>query len=594
MAFGQILNYETKVTIANDGKKITERTVLTQINSKEENWLSHIELNHNPKQEFKLNYAQLLDLKGNIVRKLKKKELVTRNDLSYQAFYQDDLITEFDLYWSEYPYRVEYSYSIEEEEYLYLAFWSPLYNTQVSTIEGSLEVDLPSDYPIRIKASEELFFKKSEQKGRKILSWKSTMIKRESRDEIYSPPMKFPIVKIVPEKFNYGVHGTSESWSSFGNWLGQLNNDTYQLTLQEKWTVEKLIDGINNRNEIIKSIYYYLQDQTKYVNVAIDVGGLRSYPASYVCENKYGDCKALTTYMKAMLKSVGIESFYTIIKAGEKNSEIDINFPSQQFNHVILMIPSEIDTLWLENTSNTLPFNYLGTFTQNRYALAISGEKSQLVKTPALSINDVILERSYSFQPTDTIETQIEIYLTIRGKEFENFRYFISEKDEEKQADEVRKQNGVKDFKINSWNVVDFHRDSTFLKLNVQGISASIIRQIGTFQVINPLRLALPDFETPNERKLDVHISFPINKSDKSVFNLQPFENKEVQIPERINIKNKYGQYSADYYQKGNELIVEERFILFDNNISIEEYSNFFEFIDSVNNYKKKTAIIIK
>ena len=128
VAFGQIINYDTKVTIADDGKKTTERTVFAQINSKEENWLSHVELNHNSKQEFNLNYAQILDIKGNIVRKLKKKELITCNDLSNQAFYQDDLITEFDLYWSNYPYRVEYSYSIEEEEYIYLSWWTPLYN----------------------------------------------------------------------------------------------------------------------------------------------------------------------------------------------------------------------------------------------------------------------------------------------------------------------------------------------------------------------------------------------------------------------------------------------------------------------------------
>lgn len=594
MAFGQIVNYETKVTIADDGKKTTERTVLIQINSKAENWLSQIKLNHNPKQEFKLNYAQILDLKGNIIRKLKKKELVTRNDLSHQAFYQDDLITEFDLYWSKYPYRVKYSYSIEEEEYLYLAWWTPLYNKYVSTIDGSLEVNIPSDYFIRINASEELILKESELEGRKKLRWESTMVKNKSWDEIYSPPMEFPTVKIVPEEFKYGVLGKSKSWSSFGDWLDQLNKGTDQLTLQEKWVVEKRIDGINNRNEIIKSIYYYLQDQTKYVNVAIDVGGLKSYPASYVCENKYGDCKALTTYMKALLKSVGIESFYTIIKAGEKNTEIDSNFPSQQFNHVILMIPSENDTLWLENTSSALPFNYLGTFTQNRLALAINGEKSQLVKTPTLSINDVLLERSFHFQTKDNNDIQIDLGLTLRGKEFEDFRYFISEKDEEKQEAEVGRQNGIKNFKVNSWNILDFHRDSSFLQIRVKGTSPSVIRQIGTFQVINPLRIALPDFEKPNERKQDVSINFPINKSDKSVYNLQMFEQNEIQIPKGIHIKSDYGLYSAEHLIEGNNLKVIEKFTLFTNKVLIEKYKDFYEFIDSINTYKKETAILIK
>ena len=594
MALGQVLNYETKITIVDDGKKRTERTLLIQINSKEENWLSHVELNHNPKQEFNFNYAQILDLQGNIIRKLKKKELITRNDFSHQTFYQDDLITEFDLYWDEYPYRVEYSYSVEEEEFLYLAWWSPLYNTHVGTINGSLEVNIPSDYAIRISASKDLILNESEFEGRKKLSWKSRAIKREFRDEIFSPPMEFPTVKIVPQDFKYSVPGKSESWASFGNWLEELNKGTDQITLKEKLAVEKRIDGSNSRSDTIKSIYYYLQDQTKYVNVAIDVGGLKTYPASYVCENKYGDCKALTTYMKALLKSVGIESFYTIINAGDKITEIDPNFPSQQFNHVILMIPSGMDTLWLENTSSALPFNYLGTFTQNRRALAINGEKSQLVKTSALSTKDVLQERIFHFQATENNEVQIDLDVTLRGKEFENFRYLISEKDKKKQEAEVTRQSGTKDYKVNSWNVVDFHRDSTSLQLHVNGISSSIIRRIGPFQVINPLKIDLPDFEKPNERRREVNINYPINKSDKCVYNLQTFEQNEIQVPDSIQMNTKYGTYSAQYFKKDRDLIVEEKFTLFVNKISSKEYGEFFGFIDSINNYKSEAAILIK
>jgi len=595
LAYGQVMNYETKVTIHDDRKKTTERIVLIQINNKDENWLSHVELRHNPNQEFSLNYAYLLNKEGNTVRKLKKKELSTRSNLSYQAFYQDDLITEFDLYWNQYPYKIEYSYTIKEEEYLYVAWWTPQIFKNATTIKSSLEVNLPIDFRVKVHNSDNVVFEESEANDWKTLRWQSNIVNKP-QDEIYSPATEklTPIVKLVPIDFNYGVPGKSDSWSSFGLWFDELNNGTDQLTLQEKWTIEKLVDGINNRNDIIKTIYHYLQDQTKYVNVAIDVGGLKSYPAAYVCENKYGDCKALTTYMKAMLKSVGIESFYTIIKAGENNTEIDINIPSQQFNHVILMIPSAKDTIWLENTSSALPFDYLGTFTQNRYALAINGEKSQLVKTPELSIDDVLLERNYSFQATNNNEVQIDLDLILRGKSFETFRHFISEKDEEGQNDEINRHHGIKDFKVDKWDIIDLHRDSTFLHLNIDGKSSSIIREIGAFHVINPLRIELPDFETPKERELDVIINFPINRTDKSVYNLQNFEQKEIQIPKGIRIESKYGNYSADFRKKSNELIVVEKFTLIANKISIDDYKGLYDFINSINIYKKKSAILIK
>lgn len=595
LAYGQVINYETKVTIDGDAKKTTIRTVLIQINNKDENWLSHIELGHSPYQKFSINYAYILNKEGNNIRKLKKKELITRNNLSYQAFYQDDLITEFDLYWNQYPYRIKYSYTIKEEEYLYVAWWTPLIFKNTPTIKSSLEINLPSDFRVKIHNSDNVVFKETEVDDRKILSWLSNKVSKP-QDEIYSPATwkLIPIVKLVPAEFKYRVPGKTDSWSSFGLWFDELNDGTDQLTQKEKWAIEKLVDGIDDKNEIIKTIYHHLQDYTTYVNVAIDVSGLKSYPASYVHENKYGDCKALTTYMKAMLKAARIESFYSIIKAGENKAEIDLDFPSQQFNHVVLMIPSEKDTIWLENTSNSLPFNYLGTFTQNRYALAINGENSQLVKTPDLSPNDVLLERNFHFQAINNNDVQVNLNLSLRGNEFEDFRYFISENDEKSQNEKISKNNGIRDFKINNWNLVSFHRDSTFLYLNVDGMSSSVLRQIGAFYVINPLRIELPDFERPNERELRVIINIPINKSDKSIYDLQNFRQKEIQVPEGIRIESKYGIYYAHYLKKGNELIVDEKFTLYANKVSTDNYESLYGFMDSINTYKKKTAILIK
>ena len=133
-----------------------------------------------------------------------------------------------------------------------------------------------------------------------------------------------------------------------------------------------------------------MQDNTRYVNVTLGIGGMKPYPAEYVSNNKYGDCKALTNYMKALLQCAGIESYYSTIYAGGTAPGSDpLKCPGQQFNHVILAVPLENDTLWLENTSNTNPFAYPGTFTQNRQALLVDGSKSRLVRTPSLNETDV-------------------------------------------------------------------------------------------------------------------------------------------------------------------------------------------------------------
>lgn len=593
--WSQVLKNETKITIDVNSKKIIEKTVRIQVNDKQVNWLSHVEIRHNPQQVLSFNYARIIDPKGNTLRKLKKKDLSTRNDLSYQAFYQDDLITEFDLYWNEYPYQIEYSYTITVEQYLYIASWTPLLFTNVPTIESSLEINAPSNYKIQISQSGDLFYKESKIDDRKFYYWQSTSVKK-IKDEIYSPSIRelIPMVLVVPSKFKYGVNGSLDSWSSFGCWLNNLNEGMDQLPLNEKIIIDRLIEGIDDKREIIKKIYYYLQDHTKYINVAIDVGGLKSYPASYVCRNKYGDCKALTTYMKSMLKSVGIESHYTIINAGKNNAKIEHNFPSQQFNHVILAIPIENDTIWLENTSNSSPYNYLGTFTQNRFALAINKEKSKLVQTPKLQPSDVLVQREYIFTDNEKKVWLSDITLTLRGSSFEKFRYSITNESESDQEIEIINHVDIDGLDIDNWNTLDYQRDNHNIKIHVNANCPSPIREIGNWEVINPLKIIIPNFEEPSNRHFPVRINYPINMSDKIVYQIENIDDKEIKIPEEINIKTIYGHYSTKYIIQNNSILVHEKFILLDNDISVDKYPDFYSFIQLIISYKKKSAILIK
>lgn len=594
-SWSQVIKNETIIEIDSKGRKRTERTLLIQVNSKSENWLSHVEIRHNPKQEFTFNYAKILDNNGNSQHKLKKKDISTRNDLSHSAFYQDDLITEFELYWNKFPYLIEYSYTIQEDEFLFVAWWSPAEFSNVSTLEGSLKITVPTNYEININASDGMKHLVSKLEDKQTFTWRSSYI-RKSASEIYSPQIieQIPKVKVVPLQFTYEITGNADSWSSLGLWLDQLNNGTDELTLNEQRIVQELVGGIEEKVEIVKTIYHYLQDNTRYVNVAIDVGGLKSYPASYVCWNKYGDCKALTTYMKSMLKSVGIESVYSVINAGIQEAPIEVNFPSLQFNHVILAVPLKNDTIWLENTSNAAPFNYLGTFTQNRHALAVTGFQSKLISTPTLNISDVLVERNYAYTLTGQDIFQINTSVTLRGKSFEDFRYYLANGEEKYQNNEVVKYINIDGYNSISWENRDFNRDNTFVELVCRGESGKVLRRVGDWQVINPLNISVPDFEKPEERNLAVRISYPINMADTSVFDLNDLKEKEVQLPEEMDIESPFGNYKTSYLLEDNKVTVYEKFTLLATQIELQQYNEFYSFLETINSYKKKSIILIK
>ncbi|TNO75848.1 hypothetical protein FHP99_08970, partial [Campylobacter coli] len=118
---------------------------------------------------------------------------------------------------------------------------------------------------------------------------------------------------------------------------------------------------------------------------------------------QYGDCKALTNYTRALLKAAGIQAIDALVRAGNGAPDIRTDFPSFQFNHVILCVPNNRDTLYLECTDQSGVMGYNGTFTGNRHVLLITPDGGKLTQT-----------RQY--KPTDNRQVRrIDVVLTADG-----------------------------------------------------------------------------------------------------------------------------------------------------------------------------------
>ncbi len=210
---------------------------------------------------------------------------------------------------------------------------------------------------------------------------------RAIEPESFMPPSVeiFPQLRIALERFSYdGYVGNYHSWLEYGKWVyDDLIKNTRDLPQATKDMVIAMTANCATSAEKAACIYRYVQQTTRYISIQLGIGGWKPMSAAQVDKLKYGDCKALTNYTAALLAVVGIRSLYTEVYA---NSSRPINylpdFPSSQGNHVILCLPDLPDTTWLECTSNTNDFGYLGSFTANRKGLAIGPEGGFIICTP--------------------------------------------------------------------------------------------------------------------------------------------------------------------------------------------------------------------
>ena len=136
-------------------------------------------------QKFTLLKAHITNNRGKVVRKIKKKDISSRNSRSNGTFYEDELVKEFDLHWNEYPYTIEYSYKLIEKKFINIAYWYPAVYTTAATFNSSLEIELPIEYNVNIDSDDFFDFNEIIDSGIRKLKWKATFFKI-TEEEIFS------------------------------------------------------------------------------------------------------------------------------------------------------------------------------------------------------------------------------------------------------------------------------------------------------------------------------------------------------------------------------------------------------------------------
>jgi hypothetical protein len=591
---GQVFDCETisyKVSYEIQGKNLIEESeVVLQINNRNGDRYAKIEIPFTIGDKLSKIEAGILDTKGNVLRKLKSSEISTVSAISNISLYEDDFVKKFELIHNVYPYQVYYKYKITYGKFIEIANWYPFLNPELPCVRATLHLTVPKDFPIRynhkdVELSIETFDKTIKY------TWNGSYSGTYTK-EIYTLPLSelVPSVKITPLNFNYGINGSFKSWVDFGNWVYHLNEGLNKLPETEQKQIDKLTQGMKDPKAISQILYRYLQDRTRYINVKLDVGGLKPYPAEYVAINKYGDCKALTNYMKAMLEYAGVPSYYSLIYASRNPVRPIVDFPGQYFNHVILMVPYEQDTAWLECTNNISPFGYLGTFTQGREAFIIDRDNSRFVRTPELCIEKSAVSVNSHFELDGSGNSVAELNLNLRGYAFDVLNStLLNEKEKEKFVHEFVPFSG---FELLDWKMEKTDRESDELILYMKVKPVNFPKRYGKDLILSGFNVGIPDFEQPGTRKLPVRFNYPLHHTDTMTFNIPKSFNISHSLTEQ-SLESEFGKYAFHIIQNDHEVRLIKSLTLFRNDISLIDYPRFYDFLTMIKNQESKNAIII-
>ncbi|WP_291788755.1 DUF3857 and transglutaminase domain-containing protein [Cecembia sp.] len=318
--------------------------------------------------------------KGRVVKKISAKELSDYNNISKDALFDDQRVKFYGMGEEKLPMIVEVEYEVKQSGNFYFNSWYPLWYYNQKVEEATLEIRYPQALGLRYRKYHFDLAPDSSQFGDEIsLSWKmkglNPLAKEQENQAMY--------LKILPKKFSLeGFEADMSDWKNFGLWFAKLMVGKGEVTASLKEDIHRQVRGLERDTQKIEALYRYLQENYRYVYIGLGIDGWMPQNAAQVHQLKYGECKGLTNLMRSMLKEVGIDSQYTLVNAGVNEEDIDIEWSSNQFNHAILRVPLEDQTIWLECTSKTNPVGFLGEFTKNRHVLVITEDGGIIDKTP--------------------------------------------------------------------------------------------------------------------------------------------------------------------------------------------------------------------
>lgn len=278
------------------------------------------------------------------------------------------------------PYIVEYTYEVSYKNgFISFPSFFPLTDPNVSLASASYELTVPAGTEIMYKSTMEPDVVNSGKTD--VYTWKAESdpgyVYEHMMPGIYE---KVPYMYVAPKSFTYArTSGSQTGWDAAGAWLYGLQKDVCAIPDALRETVAGLTAGIDNDREKIRILYGYLRQNTRYVSIQMGIGGLKPFPVKMVHESGFGDCKALSTFMQAMLSAAGIHSEYLIVDTGRRNLMEDY-YSVGQMDHAMLCVPMQNDTLWVECTNPRLPLGYRHGNIAGHQVVLVTEEGGKMVR----------------------------------------------------------------------------------------------------------------------------------------------------------------------------------------------------------------------
>lgn len=396
------------------------------------------------------------------------------------------------------------------------------------------------------------------------------------------------IVQIKSFEIKNEVYKGFDNINDVYNW----NNRLYGMAGNEinelKPVVENITKGKSSDLDKIKAIYYWVQDNIRYIAYENGYSGYIPAPVQDVLNKKYGDCKGMANLLTEMLKLAGYDANFTWI--GTRRLPYKQSTPALCVNnHAITVLYFKGKEYFLDATEKYAPFGENAYRIQGKEAMIARGEKFELKEVPMTTGSEHRVKTQANLQLTNNLLTG-KVQVTLTGNERKDFHQIYQTLPISAQEKSLSSYLEFGNDNLVATNIKTSKLDDREIPVTIEGNIdlSNAVHPIGKDKYLSidffpkTLERYLPDEKRENGYDFDYVLSY----EDEIAVTI-PADRKFLDVPEKLELKYDGYEFTGEYVLQGNTLTLKKLLTIKQSIIRKEDFANWKKFLESIKEFNK-------
>ncbi len=411
------------------------------------------------------------------------------------------------------------------------------------------------------------------------------------------PAYLFPHLVLVVKSFTSDGK-TEKGFADAGDlyrWYNYLYRKCNNKPDELKAKVAELVTGRSSDPEKVKSIFYWVQDNIRYIAFEDGLAGFIPATAQEVFKAKYGDCKGMANLLTEMLRQAGFEAYMTWI--GTRHLPYDYSLPSLAVdNHCISTVVLNGKEYYLDGTEKYIPLGDYAWRIQGKEVLIGKGDKYEVKKVPLMDLEKSKILTQTSFQLKDNL-LKGHVKVTLTGEQRTGFHQYYHDLPNDDKKKLIRRflEFGNKNLAVSNVKTSDLgNREIPVVFEGDIDLSNYIITEdkeiyLGIDFFPEDLRGIIPD----KDRQQDYALHSAYISQDETELEL-PAGYKALSLPGALDVKANDYAVSASYSSRDNKIFFKKTLSFNTGRIRKSDFENWKAFTRKLKDFNSNLLLIKK